>query len=52
MAIVCAITGFNKPQSLPALPGESVSVDVEVFSPNKKVSDIFLENFKGEVYAF
>lgn len=30
-----AIAGFNEPQSLPALPGESVSVDVEVLPPNK-----------------
>ena len=30
-----AIAGFNEPQSLPALPGESVSVEVEVLPPNK-----------------
>ncbi|BAZ03023.1 hypothetical protein NIES37_70360 (plasmid) [Tolypothrix tenuis PCC 7101] len=30
-----AIAGFNEPQSLPALPGESVSRDVEVLPPNK-----------------
>ncbi|MBN3957886.1 DUF5895 domain-containing protein [Nostoc sp. NMS8] len=30
-----AIAGFNEPQSLPALPGESVSVDVEVLPPHK-----------------
>ncbi|WP_414553153.1 DUF5895 domain-containing protein [Anabaena sp. CCY 0017] len=30
-----AIAGFNELQSLPSLPGESVSVDVEVLQPNK-----------------
>jgi hypothetical protein len=30
-----AIAGFNEPQSLPALPGESTSVEVEVLPPSK-----------------
>ncbi|MGM3309761.1 DUF5895 domain-containing protein [Anabaena sp. WFMT] len=33
-----AIAGFNEPQSLPANPGESTSVEVEVLPPNKNKS--------------
>jgi hypothetical protein len=33
-----AIAGFNEPQILPALPGESTSVEVEVIPPNKNKS--------------